>query len=291
MPEGKKKVPARLFMIFARESPTAVIFRRGPSKWVQLVKWDTSTDRFQPGQWFNGRIFERRSDLSPDGSLLIYFAQKITGRSLKDREYTHAWTAISRPPFLTALALWPKGDCWHGGGLFRDAKTVLLNHKRKVAKPHEKHKPCGLRVIPNRNAHGEDDPIFSQRLDRDGWRLTMKLQFEGRGYPRVFHTIQPEVREKTNPDHTHAIRLARSRENLEYYERFALCSLNPPVVSQIDRASWVDWDQRGRLVFARDGKIFAASISPGCHLAEEQLADLNPSRPEAVPPPEWATKW
>jgi hypothetical protein len=123
---------------------------------VQLIKWDTNTDTFEPGQWFNGRIYERRSDLSPDGSLLIYFAQKITARSIEEREYTYAWTAISRPPFLTALALWPKGDCWHGGGLFEDGKTVLLNHKPQVAKPHEKHKPRGLRVIPNPNAHGED---------------------------------------------------------------------------------------------------------------------------------------
>ena len=28
------------------------------------------------------------------------------------------WTAISRPPWFTALAVWPKGDSWGGGGLF-----------------------------------------------------------------------------------------------------------------------------------------------------------------------------
>src|SRR5215467_5875608 len=93
-------VPARLSMIFARKSPMAVIFRRGPSKWVQLIKWNTKTDVFEPGQWFNGRIYERRSDLSPDGSLLIYFAQEISARSMKDGKYTYAWAAISRPPFL-----------------------------------------------------------------------------------------------------------------------------------------------------------------------------------------------
>src|SRR5262249_17885427 len=51
------------------------------------------------------------------------FAQKITGRSKKDTEYTYAWTAISRPPFLTALALWPKGDCWHGAGCLRTEES------------------------------------------------------------------------------------------------------------------------------------------------------------------------
>ena len=141
-------VPARLFLIFARKSPTAVIFRRGPSKWVQLIKWNTDRDTFEPGQWFNGRIYERRSDLSPDGSLLIYFAQKITARSKKDTEYTYAWTAISRPPFLTALALWPKGDCWHGGGLFKNSKVVLLNHKPSVARAHPKHNHMDYSSFP-----------------------------------------------------------------------------------------------------------------------------------------------
>src|SRR5215831_999791 len=62
--KGKKgPVPARLFMIFARKSPMTVIFRRGPSKWVQLVKWNTTRLMLlRPGKWFNGRIYERWSD-------------------------------------------------------------------------------------------------------------------------------------------------------------------------------------------------------------------------------------
>ena len=243
--KGKKgKVPARLFMLFARKSPTAVIFRRGPSKWVQLIKWDTRSDTFEPGQWFNGRIYERRSDLSPDGSLLIYFAQKISARSIKDQEYTYAWTAISRPPYLTALALWPKGDCWHGGGLFKSGRVVLLNHKPAVATPHKEHKPHWLLVIPNPKAHGEDDPIFSQRLERDGWQLRDAWQIENRGYPKLFHTIQPEVREKNNPSRTHVIQLTRSIECLDYSEDFALLSVKQFPLVNIARASWVDWPAR-----------------------------------------------
>jgi hypothetical protein len=287
----KGPVPARLFMIFARKSPTAVIFRRGPSKWVQLIKWDTNTDTFEPGQWFNGRIYERRSDLSPDGSLLIYFAQKISAQSKKDTEYTYAWTAISRPPFLTALALWPKGDCWHGGGSFKNGRVVLLNHKPAVAKPHKKHKPHRLLVIPNPQAQGEDDPIFSQRLERDGWQLKNAWQVEHRGYPKFSHTIQPEVREKANPSSAHVIQLTRSIECLEYSEDFAVRNLQQVLLTTIARASWVDWDQQGRLVIGRDGKIFAASINEGGRLAEELLVDLNPLKPMPLPTPEWATKW
>ncbi len=287
----KGPVPARLFMIFARRAPTAVIFRRGPSKWVQLIKWSTATDVFEPGQWFNGRIYERRSDLSPDGSLLIYFAQKISAHSKKDTEYTYAWTAISRPPFLTALALWPKGDCWHGGGSFKNGRVVLLNHKPAVAKPHKKHKPHGLLVIPNPEAQGEDDPIFSQRLERDRWQLKDAWKVENRGYPKLFHTVQPEVREKVGPNRTHAIRLTRSIEELDYSEEFAVRHVKQSLMTEIKRASWADWDQQGRLVFARDGKVFAASIRENGNLAEELLIDLNPSKPDPQPPPEWATKW
>ncbi len=171
-PKNKREpTPARLFMILARKSPTAVIFRRGPSHWVQLVKWDTAGDTFQIGQWFHGRVYERRCDLSPDGSLLIYFAQKISPHTLKDREFTHTWTAISKPPYFTALALWPKGQSWDGGGLFKDDKTVLLNHEKEVAEPHPSHKPGRLHVILNDCHCGGDEPLFSERLQRDDWTL------------------------------------------------------------------------------------------------------------------------
>src|SRR5690349_10747108 len=95
------KPQARLFAILARESPTAVVFRRGPSRQVLLIKWNTADDTFEYGQWFKGRIYERRCDLSPDGELLLYFAADF-------RRPLYSWSAISRSPYLKALALWPK---------------------------------------------------------------------------------------------------------------------------------------------------------------------------------------
>ena len=64
----------RIYSILAREAKRAVVFRRGPSKLVQLLLWHTDTDKFEDGQWFKGRIYERRCDLSPNGKLLVYFA-------------------------------------------------------------------------------------------------------------------------------------------------------------------------------------------------------------------------
>ncbi len=67
-------VPARLHVILAREAPKAVVFRRGPSGCVCTLGWDLETDTFTMGQWLRGRIYEYRSDLSPDGERMIYFA-------------------------------------------------------------------------------------------------------------------------------------------------------------------------------------------------------------------------
>ena len=67
-------VSARLHVILAREAPKAVVFRRGPSGCVCTLGWDLETDTFTMGQWLKGRIYEYRSDLSPDGKFMIYFA-------------------------------------------------------------------------------------------------------------------------------------------------------------------------------------------------------------------------
>ncbi len=73
--------------MLARAAPAAVIFRRGPSRRVQLIAWDTATDRLVPGQWFHGRIYERRSDLSPCGRMLIYLAAKHERHQTTREEY------------------------------------------------------------------------------------------------------------------------------------------------------------------------------------------------------------
>jgi len=59
--KAKAPPPCRLQFLLARRAPIAVIFRRGPSKWVQLIKWDTKTDSFEPGQWFHGHVYVGRS--------------------------------------------------------------------------------------------------------------------------------------------------------------------------------------------------------------------------------------
>src|ERR1044072_1506626 len=105
--------PARVHALIPQNGKTAVVIRRGPSKRVCILSWNTETDEVSVSQWLKGRIYERRSDISPDGKYWAYFAMNGQWES----EVKGAWTAIARTPWLKAISLFAKGDCWFGGGL------------------------------------------------------------------------------------------------------------------------------------------------------------------------------
>ncbi|HEX6639267.1 MAG TPA: hypothetical protein VF033_16550 [Steroidobacteraceae bacterium] len=76
----------RIFGISARAATRVVLIRRGPSKRVLLLTWDTVRHEFLAGQWFKGRIYEERCDLSPSGEKFIYLAANQKGP-------LYSWTA------------------------------------------------------------------------------------------------------------------------------------------------------------------------------------------------------
>jgi hypothetical protein len=132
----------KLFVIPAKTEPTAVILRRGPSAWYHVIQWATRRDVFVHGAWIKGRIYDERCDISPDGRLLLYF---IHQGSRFNTEFTDSWTAVSRVPWLHALAVWPQGTTYNGGGRFIDNWTIAL---RGVWKPPLEKFPLGrIRVI------------------------------------------------------------------------------------------------------------------------------------------------
>lgn len=158
----------RIYAILAREAPVAVLFRRGPSDFVQLLKWNLSDDTFEHGQWLNGRIYERRADLSPSGKYVVYFAAKYKGPMT-------SWTAVSRPPYLTAIALWEGMGAWGGGGLFDDDTHLQLNHSITRMRLIDTFTlPEEMKVVPcgEDSGSGEDSPIMDMRMVRDGWTQT-----------------------------------------------------------------------------------------------------------------------
>ncbi len=137
---------------------------RGPSAWYHVIQWDTRRDSFVHGAWIKGRIYEEKCDVSPNGRLLLYFVHQ---GSRSGTIFTHAWTGISRVPWLKALTIWPQRTTYGGGGRFIDDSTIAL---RGVLDPPLPEFPLrGMKVV-NANApiyHPTDDESNSDWCGRD----------------------------------------------------------------------------------------------------------------------------
>src|SRR5882724_9629924 len=180
-PEGMKpqsergKFPARLHVLLARDAKVGLVIRRGPAKSVCTVMWDRKRDTFKLGQWLRGRIYERRCDLSPDGKHFIYFAMNGRWKS----ETKGSWTAISRVPYLKAMSLFAKGDCWNGGGLFLSDKEFWLNdgYGHTMLKSSTEVRIAN-NYKPKDSFGGECPHVYYNRLQRDGWAMS-KEKYQG----------------------------------------------------------------------------------------------------------------
>lgn len=294
------KPQVKLYAILAREAPIAVVFRRGPSRRVLLILWHTDRDQFHEGQWLKGRIYERRCDLSPTGERLIYFAANY-------KNPFFSWTAVSKPPFLTALALWPKGDAWGGGGLFENENKILLNHRAeemKLAEGFSLPKDVQIEPFGARPGWGEDNPILDARLSRDGWRNIEEAK------EAVKHSLgasiwmefnPPEVWAKPHPKlgARHELQMQiqglHQRDGPWYViEHFISDRSNASTVS-LGKTSWADWCPSGDLLFAKEGKLFRLGHSADGALNEleraKTLIDLSYRSFKNVKSPTEAKEW
>ena len=283
---AQRRESARLWVILAREAPMAVIFRRGPSKQVRLIKWNLHNDTFECGQWFKGRIYEKRCDLSPDGKLLIYFASKQMPPNFP------TWTAISKPPWFTALALWPHVSCWNGGGYFVTNQSVVLDPGPLPfsTEPAPGFQVKKLRVTIAPTQPGEDAPVWETTLQRDGWTLS-KL---GRQHPpgggiRGMLINPPECWCKPHPIKPLVLEMAihgigGSGQRGWYHIRYQVLSQADTGLPEMD-TDWADWDPKGDLLYARDGKIFRQQHRDGEFRPPIELINLNEQKFENIEAP------
>lgn len=282
----------RLYAILARRAPFAVVFRRGPSKQVLTLSWNTDSHEIRRGQWFKGRIYERRCDLSPSGEKLIYFAAK-------HREPLYTWTAVSRPPFLTALAMWPKGDAWGGGGLFENERLIRLNHRAgemKVADDFHLARKTVIEPFGRRPGWGEDDPIMSARMTRDGWVLRQAGTSRENKYGSKVWFEFPEniVWTKARGGWTLEIRTTgiKERDGPWYIVEHRTLDASGETALSLGRSDWADWSRSGEVLLARDGRLFRIHVDAHRGPGEPiELVDLRGLRFEEVEPPSEALEW
>jgi len=135
----------RLHIEFAAGSSMAAILRRGPTDWTRLLIWDTSTDKLEAGSWFHGRIYDDCCSISPDGKLFAYLAAKHQGNHGGDD--CNSWTAVSRPPWLTAIAFWPQHGTQGINTEFIDNSTLMISHPHWEELVPKNKLPDGFNVI------------------------------------------------------------------------------------------------------------------------------------------------
>jgi hypothetical protein len=271
-------VTCRLLVILAREAPVGVIFRRdGRSGLNELITWHTDTDTFERGQWYKGQIWEYGSDLSPNGSLLIYPASGLPIDQVINENWLLDWVAISRLPWLTAIAFWPLRDpapSFFGAGLFVDDRTVWISSDTVELSSPKARKPNELVILTEPN----QDSFSSTRLERDGWRVT----------PGCFNSPY----EKADPWGTRKIVMHWHSFSLgSRVHSYALVESRGGSEVPIEAAWWADWDQKGRLVFTRDGKVFVVEFDAQGQMIPRELADFNADTFEPREAPAWAREW
>ncbi len=183
---------------------------------------------------------------------MIYFAMNGKWHS----EAGGSWTAISRAPYLKAVGLWAKGDCWHGGGLFLTNKTYWINNgygHRTLTAPH------ALREIkdpPFEACYGGECPgVYFLRLQRDGWQL---CQSEKAGKSRSVATFEKKVYSEWTLRKL-AIATTDPPEGKGcYYDEHQLQNLHSGVVWNFPDWEWAEADQKG-IYWANKGKLFMAA--------------------------------
>jgi hypothetical protein len=220
-------------------------------------------------------MYPEKCDVSPDGKLFIYFAAKF-GRGYA-RGYHDTWTAVSRPPYLTALALSPVGGTYGGSGAFFDDRTVLIG--AIAPQHHPDHPPGPLRLLDPSTLNKADPPVVP--CWQNGW--------QGLLAPRATSRIS-ELR-KTSGDlmlgrgvPSDYFRLSRRRTPYTLYRPDG----KPATLFE---AHWADWDQRGRLVATVGGRVFAGKLTRSNKLLWRQLISTHEDRPTRLEAPDWAQRW
>ena len=268
----------RIYCIPATQAPVVAVLRRGPTDWCHVGRWDLAQGRYEPGAWLRGRIFPRRSDLSPDGRILCDFAHN-PGATW---EHGEAYVALSKLPWVTALHAFGTDGTWTRGYHF--TQDIVQDNPESTSVP----MPYGLRpqqavqFAAERRRGWSEAPDSPPRDPDDVWdqrrnaRLR-KCQPRGERWLGVesLGWAGGEFGPGQAVDGLRVHYWLDSNGNREW----------------LPDLQWADWDGEGRLLAAtRSGKLQMRELTADGPVTvfEEDLTRLAPS---PSPPPRWARHW
>ena len=283
---GNDSAP-RLFCIPAQDAPVLAVIRRGPVDWFQIGKWDLEKPAYEPGAWFKGSLYPQRCDISPDGRWFCYLAL----RDKADWSVGQTFLAVSRLPWLTALAAWPTDGTWTRGLHF----TGKAEHDEKLGAPEmgdldSLRKKFGLAFTEARQFSVEQ---------RRGWTESDKTS--ARKKSDIFDQHRDVHIQKTQPGDKQSFRLtatgkfAAFREMSQDYwgaDDLYYVLRDRRMERLLADVQWADWDRKGRLIVATvEGKLQIRELKD---IDDEKITfyvDLAPGKPDPQPSPVWASDW
>lgn len=259
----------RIFGIVAEDADIVAILRRGPSRWTHVGAWNVAAATYESGAWLHGVVYPQRSDVSPDGEFLCYMAMRALSRwSIGD-----TYIAVSRLPWLTALAAWPTVGTWSRGAHFVRDSSVL-----ELGPP----KAGDVKALRGRYGIAEAAPHSFAVERRRGWTETADTP------PRSATDMWDEKRgaqiqmQKPAP--------GQSTMTLRVRGRYAAFRDGQPAdciyelvdegrVRSLSNVQWADWDRQGRLLVATvGGHLQILDVHRGLQiLSDVDLSAMSPN--------------
>ena len=276
--------PPRLFGIPAARAPIVAVFRRGPSDWSHVGRWDVASGVYDPGAWIRGTLYPQRCDLSPDGRWLSYFALKASARWAVGGTYV----AVSRLPWLTALAAWATCGTWTRGYHFVEDRGVWSVGAPSAGDVGTLRRRFGMTWIPavtfavERRRGWTETAGTPARSPHDAWdeQRSLHVTMEKR-QPASSVDVRLTVR-----GHYAAFRSSLPHEAKDIEYAIVARGRRRP----LDDAQWADWTAEGRLLIAtRAGRL---QIREGASFDRITFdVDLAAMSPTPLPPPAAASAW
>ncbi|MBL4592938.1 MAG: hypothetical protein JKX68_03870 [Flavobacteriales bacterium] len=317
--------PARIFFLLAREANKAIIFRRGPTKWTQMIVWDLDENTLEFGQWTKIKLSPRRCDLSPNGEYLIYYDDQFEGIST---------TAISKPPYWETLCKWKHKysgpNLGYGGGLFKSDTELYLNFSTEGLftsrvglhyninndKYFEGNLASFLKIegFSNKRSEynfwkGHINPLLEIRMKRDGWKEIEDKEFIEketsnmvlRKPSKTWNNISPNSKDPMEPKlFEKEITTSSFLWMITYYHSdlgkmlttFYIKRRN--IKTKLEGIAWADIDYNGRIIGTKEGKLYGSKrLKDGSvQLSNlEMLHDLNSQKPTKISVPKGMKNW
>jgi hypothetical protein len=274
----KRKAPPRIYCIPATKAPVVAVFRRGPSDWSHVGRWDLIQEQYEPGAWLHGRIFPRRSDLSPDGRFLVYFAHKpgVTW------EHGETYVGLSKLPWLTALHAFGTCGTWTRGYYFTQDGGCDDAEDAKLPIPYGLRSSPVVQFVNERRNGWEESPGSPPRDSADIWdqRRNARMRKRQPGGRRVL-CVESLGRAGGEFGVDQAVDGLRVLYSLE----------SDGNIECLDNIQWADWDRAGQLLVAtQSGKLQVRNLDADRPETKFEY-DLSLFDPNPTPAPFWANRW